>query len=304
MEGGREVAMKVEARMTCYDGRDGGIGLVATIDGGAMLCVLDLAVWAEAEQSLGLWRLHKLSVGWPTELVFAPKEPAERGSKSEAFSKKSNSKANNCRKPEPDATCSGATSAPGTSSTSTTPDQDEAEATEQEEDDTTTPINEEVMPEVRPIINDIEPDQQPFRRSKRLAEKRGAELYWVSAEALEDVERRIEASVDEEEEWWDALEVQTLDEAIVADPSVVIEASWKEEKEAEEERRLRQILWDDDPSPQIEVYALDDVLDRAVRNEAQANMVPDPLPTKLRLTPSPDDGPVQPHTSSRYHEQG
>ncbi|QRV80066.1 Retrovirus-related Pol polyprotein from transposon [Ceratobasidium sp. AG-Ba] len=324
MEGGREVAMKVEARMTCYDGRDGGIGLVATIDGGAMLCVLDLAVWAEAEQSLGplapsqivcrmangaCVRSQGTGRAWieirgvQQEVEFEVLD--SRGAFNLLVGKtwlRAASALHNfandtlilhadtgpiiVENQNPTLRVQEQQAPPAPAQLQPPPDQDEAEATEQEEDDTTTPINEEVMPEVRPIINDIEPDQQPFRGSKRLAEKRGAELYWVSAKALEDVERRIEASVDEEEEWWDALEVQTLDEAIVADPSVVIEASWKEEKEAEEERRLRQILWDDNPSPQIEVYALDDVLDRAVRNEARANMVPDPLPTKPRLTPS------------------
>ncbi|QRV73587.1 Retrovirus-related Pol polyprotein from transposon [Ceratobasidium sp. AG-Ba] len=261
MEGGREVAMKVEARMTCYDGRDGGIGLVATIDGGAMLCVLDLAVWAEAEQSLGPLAPSQIVCrmangacvcsqgtgrawieirGVQQEVEFEVLD--SRGAFNLLVSKtwlRAASALHNftndtlilhadtgsiiVENQNPTLRVQEQQAPPAPAQLQPPPDQDEAEATEHEEDNTTTPINEEVMPEVRPIINDIEPDQQPFRRSKRLAEKRGAELYWVSAKALEDVERRIEASVDEEEEWWDALEVQTLDEAIVADPSVVID---------------------------------------------------------------------------------
>ncbi|KAG8708653.1 hypothetical protein FRC09_001117, partial [Ceratobasidium sp. 395] len=53
MEGGKELPLKVEASLLNKDGRDGGVGVLATINRGAMLCVLDSSVWAKSEQSLG-----------------------------------------------------------------------------------------------------------------------------------------------------------------------------------------------------------------------------------------------------------
>ncbi|QRV79850.1 Retrovirus-related Pol polyprotein from transposon opus [Ceratobasidium sp. AG-Ba] len=316
--------MKVEARVMCYDGRDGGIGVMSTIDGGAMLCVLDLAVWAEAEQSLGplvpsqivcrmanraCVRSRGAGRAW-IEISNVRKEVEfevldSRGAFNLLVGKtwlRAASALHNFandtlilhadtgpiivenQNPTLRAQEQQALTAPA--QPQPPPNQDKEQPTADENERTTTLTKEETTPEIRTVMNNIEPEQQPFRRSRRLAEKRGMDLYWVSAEALEDVERRIVELVDEEEEWWDALEVQALDEATVTDPEEVVESAWRAEKVSDEERRLRQILLDDAPSPQIEIYALDDVLDRAARNKARTNSAPDPLPQRPRLIPS------------------
>ncbi|QRW08679.1 Retrovirus-related Pol polyprotein from transposon opus [Ceratobasidium sp. AG-Ba] len=265
---------------------------MSTIDGGAMLCVLDLAVWAEAEQSLGPLVPSQMSRGrraW-IEISNVRKEVEfevldSRGAFNLLVGKtwlRAASALHNFandtlilhadtgpiivenQNPTLRAQEQQALTAPA--QPQPPPDQDKEQPTADENERTTTLTKEETTPEIRTVMNNIEPEQQPFRRSRRLAEKRGMDLYWVSAEALEDVERRIVELVDEEEEWWDALEVQALDEATVTDPEEVVESAWRAEK--------------------IEIYALDDVLDRAARNKARTNSAPDPLPQRPRLIPS------------------
>ncbi|QRW10185.1 Retrovirus-related Pol polyprotein from transposon opus [Ceratobasidium sp. AG-Ba] len=294
VEGGREVAMKVEARMMCYDGRDGGIGVMATIDGGAMLCVLDLAdgqgtcarsrgtgrAWIEINgvrqeveyEVLDSKGAFALLVGktWlraasalhnfanDTLILHADTGPIIVENQNPTLHVQEQQAPTIPAEQQPP------------------PNQGEEQPTADDDEGMNQPTSEETAPEIRPIINDIKPEQQPFRRSKRLAEKKGADLYWVSAEALEDAERRMVELADEEDEWWDALEVQTLDEAAMPNPGEA-----------------------------VKVYTLDGVLDRAARNEARKHAAPEPLPTRPRHIPSlRTTDPFNTRTSSRDHGEG
>ncbi|QRV96443.1 Retrovirus-related Pol polyprotein from transposon opus [Ceratobasidium sp. AG-Ba] len=311
--------MKVEARVVCHDGRDGGIGVMATIDGGAMLCVLDLTVWAEAEQSLGPLEpshivcrmangacVRSRGTGRAWIEVNGVRQQVEfevldsRGAfdllvgktwlcaasalhnfTNDTLILHSDTGPIVVENQNPALQAQSEQQAPTNEPTTLIqppPEQYKQQQTTIEKP--TIPEGEETTREQRQIMNDIEPEHQPNRRSKRLADKQTAELYWVSAEALEEVEKKIEEMIEEEEEWWDALEVQTLDTEPTDNPSEVVERIWRMEKEREEENQMRRILFDDVPPPQAQVYTLDGVLDRAERNEARAHVTPDTPPAQ------------------------
>ncbi|QRW13143.1 Retrovirus-related Pol polyprotein from transposon [Ceratobasidium sp. AG-Ba] len=133
--------------------------------------------------------------------------------------------------------------------------------------------------------NDIDEKQDhknggdpPVQRSRRLAIRRGdADVFWVSVEALEGMEKWAKQEVEQPDVH--VLEVQANPMLPGEELNEFVERLWRQEREAEE-TRLQQIPRNDDETPQVQIYTLDGVLDRAERRREQAIMAPPPTLTE------------------------
>ncbi|QRV78795.1 Retrovirus-related Pol polyprotein from transposon [Ceratobasidium sp. AG-Ba] len=337
VEGGKEVPLKIEARVVCVDGRDGGIGVLATIDGGAMLCVLDHTVWAEAEQSLGRLAPSSIVCRMANGTCIQSKGTGEawiiiegvsrlvqfevldsRGAFDLLIGKTWLRSAGACQNFADDSLIlhsdTGAIVVKNQNPNNNAQTTIEPAAAPPELKPGFEPeLEPELEPEPKPEpelepnpttsheddelpVDDADEHHEdrdrdpPVRRSKRLAIKQGkADLFWVSQEALECVERWAEQEIERTDVH--VLEVQTHPMLPGEELNEFVERLWQMEKGTDEEKRLRQILEDDDEPPQVQVYALDLVLERAERLRERAIWVPppallerQPYPPSLRTT--------------------